>query len=292
MQNLKTLNLHRPGALAEFNPYNGVLRLAAAAVVEFLAPGRIPSLGVRGDLPLKPGVIYKAFTGVSPASEFPFRTYLVRPSQDCWKYGLEVKRLDFGEHSELIIYFTVLEPLRTDQTQLIFEVMQSSSTIEPFTHIETQAGVHLALPGIKQALEPVTKVRFSPPLAPNAQSAAPVNGRQMSEADAVKKAADWLNSPDERGKVVSGSDVSVIPRPVEKPAQVTESTFPKEPRNPLSKGVVVTKATTSVAEGSEQMKVSDLKEEFAVIVPQRETFVPTITVDDTEAPPVDPLAGV
>ena len=289
MQNLKTLNLHRPGALAEFNPYNGVLRLAAAAVVEFLAPGRIPSLGVRGDLPLKPGVIYKAFTGVSPASEFPFLTYLVRPSQDCWKYGLEVKRLDFGEHSELIIYFTVLEPLRTDQTQLIFEAMQPSTTANPFTHVETQDGVPLALPGIKQALEPVTKVRFSPPLAPNAQSAAPVNGRQMSDAESIKKAADWLNSPDERGKVVSGSDISAIARSVEKPAQVTESTFPKEPRNPLSKGVVVTKATAAGADGSEQMKVSDLKEEFTVIEPQRETFVPTMT---DEAQPVDPLAGV
>jgi len=267
-----TFNLHRPGAIAERGD-NGALRLAAVAVVEFLAPGRVPSLSVRGDLPLKPGVIYKAFTGVSTAFPIPFLGCTVRASPDAWKFGVEVKRLDYGEQSELLIYFTVLETIRLDQLQLSFEVFgYLDDPGRPVPDVfETEEGPKLSLPGIKIALEPVTARRVSE-RAPS-QSTAPANGVQMTEAEAERRAKDWLNTPAARGRVVCGSDV-VAAHPVEKKANVAAAVAPKDMKSNLSRGVVTAplKAVPSEVAGEGQPKPLDptLKEEFAVLTPQAE----------------------
>lgn len=278
-----TFNLHRPGAIAEHNPDTGRLEVLAVACVEFLAPGRVPSLSVRGDLPLKPGVIYKAFTGVSSDFPFPYLGCLVRPSPEAWRYGVEVKRIDFGEGSELLVYFTVLEQLRMDQAPLRFEIGHPS--LDGY-NVVTQEGPKLSLPGIKIALEPVStrKIVERPVANPGTQGTA--NGKQMSEAEAQKKAADWLNTPDEKGKIVGGSD-EVIARQVTKPAQVTAAVAPKDMKSNLSRGVVTAPLRPTHPElgsGADGPRPADptLKEEFTVLTPQAER----------QADPVSNLDGV
>jgi hypothetical protein len=279
-----TFNLHRPGAIAELNLDTHHLEVLAVACVEFLAPGRVPSLSVRGDLPLKPGVIYKAFTGVSADFQFPFLGCLVRPCVDAWRYGVEVKRIDFGEGGELLIYFTVLEQLRMDQAPLRFEIMDPQRL--RFPDLITQDGPRLSLPGIKIALEPVStrKIVERPVANPGTQGTA--NGKQMSEAEAQKKAADWLNTPDEKGKIVGGSD-EVIARQVTKPAQVTAAVAPKDMKSNLSRGVVTAPLRPTHPElgsGADGPRPADptLKEEFTVLTPQAER----------QADPVSNLDGV
>jgi hypothetical protein len=253
-------------------------------VVEFLAPGRVPSLGVRGDLPLKPGVVYKAFTGISANNfDFPYLSTLVRAAPDSWKIGVEVKRIDFGEKGELLVFFTVLEPMRIDQTQLLFEIRLPGGN---WPEIETEQGEPLALPGIKIALEPVSNRRVvERPAAP--QAAAPVHppGRQMSEAEAAKKAAEWLNAPDERGRVVNGPVDTVAAQPAKRPQAVFAAVEDKSMKSNLSRGVVTAPlraahVDTFTAESgtpaapqapmANQPKVVDFKEETVLLTPQTE----------------------
>lgn len=275
-----TFNLHRPGAIAEQNPDTGRLEVLAVSCVEFLAPGRVPSLNVRGDLPLKPGVIYKAFTGVSSAFPFPYLGCLVRPSMEAWRYGVEVKRLDFGEGSELLVYFTVIEQMRLDQTPLRFEISDSSLAGHAVT---TQSGPRLSLPGIKIAIEPVTARRFERPAGPTGMQGT-ANGQQMTEAEAQRKAAEWLNAPDDKGKIVGGSD-EVFARPVSKPAQVTAAVAPKDMKSSLSRGVVTAPLRPAQAEaGADDPKPMDptMREEFTTLAPQAER----------QADPVSNLDGI
>lgn len=282
MSALLTFNLHRPGATANRDPATGALILTPVSCVEFLAPGRVPSLSIRGDLPLKPGVIYKAFTGVSSAFPFPFLSCLVRASAEAWRFGVEVKRVEYGEQSEMIIYFTVLEQMRLDQAPITFEVFDSTLSADSF---ETQEGCRLSLPGIKIAIEPVSsrKIVERPVANPGTQGTA--NGKQLSEAEAHKKAADWLNTPDDKGKIVGGSD-EVFARQVAKPAQVTAAVAPKDMKSNLSRGVVTAPLRAVPAEiaGEGQPRSMDptLKEEFTTLEPQAERV----------ADPLSNLAGV
>jgi hypothetical protein len=273
-------NLHRPGATANRGPA-GELILTPVACVEFLAPGRVPSLSVRGDLPLKPGVIYKAFTGVSATFGFPFLQSLVRSSPEAWRSGVEVKRVEFGEQGELLVFFTVLEQLKFDQTPITFEV--HDSLLASFGSFETQEGCRLSLPGIKIAIEPVStrKIIERPVANPGTQGVA--NGKQMSDAEAQKKAADWLNAPDDKGKIVGGSD-EVFARQPAKPAQVTAAVAPKDMKSNLSRGVVTAPLRAVPAEivGEGQPGPSDLKEEFTTLTPVAERM----------ADPISNLAGV
>lgn len=275
-----TFNLHRPGAEIDRDPDTGRLRVRVASCVEFLAPGRVPSLGVRGDLPLKPGVIYKAFTGVSAAFAFPFMASLVRPVAESWKIGTEVKRVDYGEQGELIIFFTVLEQLRLDQAQLMFEIIVDGAENR---EIVTQGGSKLSLPGIKIAIEPVSARQVERRIAPSGGGS--VGGQQLSEAEVHKKAADWLNTPDDKGKIVGGSD-EVFARQVAKPAQVMAAVAPKDMKSNLSRGVVTAPLRAVPAEiaGEGQPRSMDptLKEEFTTLEPQAERV----------ADPLSNLAGV
>ncbi|MFA6132432.1 MAG: hypothetical protein WC869_00295 [Phycisphaerae bacterium] len=274
-----TFNLHRPGAIAERDAATGRLIVTAVSCVEFLAPGRVPSLSVRGDLPLKPGVIYKAFTGVSAAFPFPFLGCMVRAAMEAWRFGVEVKRIDFGENSELIIYFTVLEQLRLDQAQLRFEI--SHDCLSVCTAIDTVEGGRLSLPGIKIAIEPVSARRVTERQVMAGQPAS----QQMTDAEAAKKAAEWLNAPDEKGKIVGGSD-QVFARQVERPAVVTAAVAPKDMKSSLSRGVVTAplRAVPAEVAGEGQPKPldPDMKEEFTTITPQAER----------PADPANALAGL
>ncbi len=284
-----SFNLHRPGAIAEQGP-NGSLKLAAAAVVEFLAPGRVPSLSVRGDLPLKPGVVYKAFTGVSTNFPIPFLGCQVRASPDAWRFGVEVKRLDYGEQSELLIYFTVLEQIRLDQLQLTFEVHNwTLEPLDPSAPFGNKEGATLSLPGIKIALEPSTARRVTERPVAKAAPAAPT----ISEAEAEKRARDWINTPDEKGRVVNASDV-VAPHPVAKAANVQAAAVPKDMKSNLSRGVVTAplRAVPSEVAGEGQPKPLDptLKEEFTVITPQAERAADPVV--EPAAPSADPTAAL
>jgi hypothetical protein len=268
-----TFNLHRPGATANRGP-SGELILTPVACVEFLAPGRVPSLSVRGDLPLKPGVIYKAFTGVSATFGFPFLQSLVRSSPEAWHSGVEVKRVEFGEQGELLVFFTVLEQLKLDQAPITFEV--HNSFLQSAQSFETQDGSRLSLPGIKIAIEPVStrKIVERPVANPGTQGTA--NGKQMSDAEAQKKAADWLNAPDDKGKIVGGSD-EVFARAVAKPAQVTAAVAPKDMKSNLSRGVVTAPLRPAHPEVEPGPTGPVVTEEFTVLTPQAERQADPVT---------------
>lgn len=268
-------SLHRPGAEIGRNPDTGWVEVLAASCVEHLSPGKVPSLNVRSDLPLRPGVIYKAYTGIVSEFPLPFPMCLVRAAADAWRFGVEVKRLDYGDGSELIVYFTVLEQLKLNEVPLRFQVYHPCFD---GAELVTQTGGSLATPGIKIALEPATARRLVERPANPAGTQGGANGKQMTDAEAQKRAADWLNTPDDRGRVVDGP-VTEAPRQLtpERPANVAAMVAPKDMKSNLSRGVVT--APLKPSNDDTVTKKVEVQEEYTVLRPQAEKMAQPIAAD-------------
>lgn len=189
----------RKGATA--TAIRGGFSTSANLVVEALAAGRVTSLSPRKDLSLRPGVIYRAHTGIQIVTpRFNHTAMVVRATPEMWRYGVRVERVDELD-GELTICFSTVEPFQlSDQENqsVSFEVHVFGVT--GMTSVELTAGGERAEPGIKLALEkPTAHIKAIPvPAAPAAQKQAAKTPEQ--EAKAV---SDWLNAPDETGHVVS-----------------------------------------------------------------------------------------
>jgi hypothetical protein len=276
--------LRRKGAICEPGPNNNLL-VTCVACVEFLSPGRVSNLAVRGDLPLKPGIIYRGYTGVTAIfGEVLPRPHqiTVRPTLETWRVsGVEIKRVDFGEDGELILYFTVLEQVVVGQAPFKFElysdIYMNQTSVEDMDHL-------LTIPGIKIAVEPANARRVVGYRGPVSLTQ-PMNDAAADKL-AEQKAAAWLNTPDERGKIISGPVLPEPPRPPpERPAKVTAAVAPKDMGSNLKRGVVAAPLKSSQTLTQDGMPVATegtpppktLKEEYVTLTPQPERLADPVT---------------
>lgn len=217
------VSLRRKDATFTQSQLTGAAHVRLVSCIEFLSPGRVPSLGVKTDLLLRPNVIYKAFTGVCFQGAPPFAALQVQADNASWKYGVEVKRLEYGVENELVIYFTILEPvaLANISPSLGFDLLGIKGNVGNFMFNENSG--ELPLPGIKIAVEPKTAKRYieKSQTAPQSQKAA-----ADSEAEAARKAAAYWNTPDTVGRVVDGP-AALTPPPVDNiPTEFPPTTLP------------------------------------------------------------------
>jgi hypothetical protein len=171
--------------------------LRAVQVAEAVAPGDVvnptlyPNANGR-DLQLQPGSIYRAYTGVALPG-LHLRELQVEASASAFAgSGLRVERLSFGDNGELLVFFSLLKPLRFDRDMPLFELRS------------------LAL-----GQESAPETTWAPTSLPDRSSALPATAgetRTIKTVDAPVPAAApkapvdanaWLNSPDRAvGRVV------------------------------------------------------------------------------------------
>jgi hypothetical protein len=189
---------------------DGSALVRAVVLLEHLTPGRIRSPAPRLELTLQPGTIYCGYTGILLPVIEPLR---VRASAEAWKFGLEVLRVDFStpkgaaphDSSELVIYFRVSTPAKYQKDMLCFEVSTAHGSL---SGVKVSPGMSIPVPGLNLAIEPPTNKKYGEkPQATVAGKTAP----EISDAEAAKKVAEWMDSPDPKGHVVSTADTATRP---------------------------------------------------------------------------------
>lgn len=188
------------------------------------------------DCEIRPGSIYMAPTGlifpdIAAVAQLP-----VRASEQAWKSGLLVHRTDFvGQHRELVVWFSVFQPLKFVRGTPIFEVEpQAVAVTAPAASRMPPAAATPNLPGPGEVLlQPQAERRLAP--APSAQAPATAGPRPATEAAqqaaAVQAVNAWLNSPDERGRIVATPDTPTLrPLPTHRASSVEISTAAPEQR--------------------------------------------------------------
>lgn len=186
----------------------GFVAVCAVLLSEHLTPGRIASLGTKTELTLKPGVIYKAYTGICFDTHVALSDLVVRASPEAWRAGLYPLRVDYSgtngrdEPAELLVYFTVAAGMEFVRRDPLFEMaLRSASTPEEVpTEVSGQTASHVVPEGLAIATTGERHLQGPP--------AAPVNSSAPTTANAEALVKEWLNSPDDRGRVVDTPDLS------------------------------------------------------------------------------------
>lgn len=185
----------------------GFTAFGATAIKEHLSStGRVMALGTQSEVTFRPGIIYKAYTGLKTG----LQKLDIRASAEAWKSGsLEVLRVNIaipeakeGEKApstmsgELEVFFRVSAEFAFRRMTPLFEAWTPEGATVQAGERAPAAGVAFRTDGEK-AIRPA----HAPVAAPT-----PGNPGASEEAAAEQAAKDWLNSPDERGHVVATSD--------------------------------------------------------------------------------------
>jgi len=201
------ISVHRDDVIVDQAP-NSALLLRAIVVTTFLSPGRVPTLAPIADLPVVPGNVYRAYTGISIPGLVVAHQVRVRAAAKAWRSGLDVVRVDVDP--ELVVYFTVRERMTHDRLEPMFELFFPNLRPGTVFDLTLVTAVSIPTPGLNLALEPKGKhVR---------EVAKPVAAAAVTP-DAEKAVRAWLDAPDERGRVVGGG--GTIPRPMPDKGSVT-----------------------------------------------------------------------
>lgn len=231
----------RPDAVVEAQE-NGYFSIRAVLCQEFLAHGgRVVVLYARTELSFRPGVIYKAFTGIALPDVPNSASLLARATAAAWKHGLIVHRVEFeGDLNELVVYFTVTEGFEFYRTQPLVEVA-------PILAHEPRFVVGVDRDGqIDTAKAPAIEVIKGPEAPPPGPQKSQEEGLKLAEprkkgeaapaddpeASDAAKVRNWLNEPDEKGKIVAqGKDADDVTRQARQGnvQPVSEKTAPMEP---------------------------------------------------------------
>ena len=212
----------RPDAVVEPQE-NGYFSFRAVLVQEFLAHGgRVTVLHARTELSFRPNIIYKAYTGVALPDVPNSASLLARATAAAWKHGLIVHRIEFeGDLRELIVYFSVTEGFDFYRTQALVEVApvlsQDPRLVVGVDHagqldvarapaVQVIKGPEAPPPGPQKSTEPGLKLA-----EPRKKAAAgPADDPEASDAAKVR---NWLNEPDDKGKIVAqGADADDVAR--------------------------------------------------------------------------------
>lgn len=183
----------------------GYVALGAVAIKEHLSTsGRVTALGAQTEVTFRPGIVYKAYTGLKAL----FQKLDIRASAEAWKAGgLEVLRVNIalpereeeGQagptalSGEIEVFFRVSAEFAFARKSPLFELWNpEGATVEPGERAPS-AGVAYRTDGERRI---VPKAPAQPAATPEAPGGDP-------DAAAAKAARDWINSPDEQGHVVA-----------------------------------------------------------------------------------------
>ena len=172
----------RDGATANIDPASGMLAVKGLLVSEFLCPGRVTSRIPKASTKMLPGTLYRVYTGVGIAEPklVNFASLVVRPTPKYFEKGMDVKRVDLGKKSELIIAVTVLEDVLLDKEEFMFEV----------SLLNTDKPTELAV-------VPTNTTADSPGLhARTVKDTQPPQADPKAAQSDAKKVTDWLNTDD------------------------------------------------------------------------------------------------
>lgn len=189
---------YRPDAQVE-QTIEGFLAVCPVLLAEFLTPGRVAALGTKTELTLKPGVIYKAFTGVGFTPAPSVASVYVRATADSWRAGLYPLRVEFDHSGEMLVYFTVAAGMEFVRRNPLFEICLRPSAVDGGipTSVSDHVKASVAPEGLSIAVAGERHLKGH--MAP-----APAVEADTKNAEAVVKA--WLNEPDPRGRVVEAAD--------------------------------------------------------------------------------------
>jgi len=188
----------RDDALVEVDNENGCLKFRGALVAEFLSPERVCALGARTELTFKPNMIYKVYTGISVDFLTTSSLFTVRPVDKLFAKGVEVKRVEFGEQDEIIVYLTTMEAFPFVKNEFMFEMYPhlNSTTDQPDIQLRKKNAKKLE----KKPLPTVVLKENQPPVS------------QTANKNPEKVVEDWLNSSDKtEGKAVPTPEVKRPP---------------------------------------------------------------------------------
>ena len=190
------LQILRPSAAPELLEARQCVVLRAVRVNEAVSPAEVvnPTLypnanGV--DLILQPGSIYRAFTGVAVPG-LALRELAVEAAGKAFlAAGLRVERVEVAASSEVLVYFSLLKPMRFARDAQLFELRSLALGVPADPEVSqapTQLGETNAIP-VPQETRHIKNME--PPAAVPAAATPKVDG------------AAWLNTPDPRAARVT-----------------------------------------------------------------------------------------
>lgn len=210
----------------------GFVGVGAVMIQEHLSPNRVCALGTRTEVLLKPGTIYKAYTGLSFEGVISPAQLSVRSSADFWRAGAYVLRTEISEDGETLVFFSVMVAIDFVRRNPMFEIACLTDATATSAAPAVQAAERPApsTAGLSLAAEGEKHIQGPPPMATMGH-----NSPDAPSPEVLVK--QWLNEPDDKGRVVDDVEdtgerkvsttarVSEVPGDSEGPSQPPANTL-------------------------------------------------------------------